>query len=76
MVECTCLTNHFIFILCFSFFFTFFTWIMALKSLPMIIESLLQIKLNLNNKTKIIIYQIIFSMYKLDMRVITFMHGK
>ena len=48
---------------------------MALKSLPMIIESLLQIELSLNNKTKIIC-QIIFSMHKLDMWVIRFMQGK
>ena len=48
---------------------------MTLKSLSMIIESLLQIELSLNNKTKIIC-QIIFSMYKLNMWVIRFMHGK
>ena len=48
---------------------------MALKSLLMIIEYLLQIELSFNNKTKIIC-QIIFSMYKLDMWLIKFMHGK
>ena len=65
----------FIFILCFSFFFTFFVWTIALKSLPMIVESLSQIELSLINKTKIIC-QITFSMYKLDMLVIRFMHDK
>ena len=48
---------------------------MALKFLSMIIESLLQIELNLNNKTKIICL-IIFSIYKPDVLVIRFMHGK
>ena len=44
---------------------------MALKSLPMIIESLLQMELNLNNQTKIV-WQIIFSNRKPDMWVIKF----
>ena len=67
-------TLLFIIILCCSFFFTFFIWIMALKSLPTIIESLLEIELNLNSKTKIV-GQIIFSMHKLDMWVIGLMYG-
>ena len=48
---------------------------MVIKSLLMMIESLLQIELNLNNKTKIICL-IIFSIHKPDVWVIRFMHGK